>query len=393
MDSFILSASEKEFIQQNITKNSAELLLKYSHQERFKFLVQQIVSRQKIKHKLPAFYSNFDLIFPKTLNLEQSSSEITADYKSQIISGNKMVDLTAGFGIDVFAFSKKVNSIIHVEPEKYLSEIVTFNYNILGIDNVSFINKTAEDFLENNEQQFDFVYLDPSRRKADRKTYLLEDYSPNMVDLQHKIFEKTNHILLKTSPLLDIKLCLSKLKGVKEVHVVSVKNDCKEILYLMENAFVEEPKICCINLYEKRIQKFEFKFSKEQNLQIIPNDLDSYIYEPNHSVLNAGAFKILTKRFGLSKLAVNTHLYSSEVINENFPGNVYKVLKTYSQKDFIKNKEDFNQLNVKIRNSRMTPERLSKILKINNGVNLFAFFYRDKNDIEKVCLAEILRME
>lgn len=393
MDSFTITASEKEFIQQNIFKNGVELLFKYSTNERLKFLVQQIISRQKIKLKLPTFYSNYDLIFPPTLNLEQSSSEITAEYKSQIISGKSMVDLTAGFGSDIYAFSKNTQKLWHIEPEKYLSEIVKFNFKILGINHVSFINSTAEAFLVNNSEQFDFVYIDPSRRKADKKTYLLEDYNPNIVELQTRIFEKSKFILLKTSPLLDIKLSISKLKGVKEVHVVSVKNDCKEILYLLKKDFLGEPTVFCVNINSSNTQKFAFRFSDEMKTQANFDNPKAYLFEPNHSVLNAGAFKTIAKQFEINKLAVNTHLYTSNDLKENFPGNIYKVLKTYSQKDFIKNKSDFKQLNIKIRNSRMTEDKASKLLKINNGGNFYAFFYRDKNDEEKVSLVEIYRMD
>lgn len=199
------SIDEAEFIQKNWKLDIRDLSLKYSHQFiNWGFIAHQIRGKQKSITKLPTWFNCDDIIYPVGLSVEQCSSEITAQYKSTIISGESLVDLTGGFGIDDFYFSKKTKQVYHCEIDQQLSDIVTHNYKCLGVNNISCVCIDSADFLNQSLKQFDWIYVDPARRSdAKGKVFLLEDCSPNVIDSLSLYFKHTNNILIKTAPILD----------------------------------------------------------------------------------------------------------------------------------------------------------------------------------------------
>lgn len=335
-------------------------------------IAQQIAARKKAETKLPSFHKTKGLVFPPSLNLEQSSSEATAKFKSRVIGDEivkqsiKAADLTGGFGIDSLFFSQVVESLDYVEPNQELVELVRHNSEVLKTKNVHFHNHLAEDFLNATSHRYDFVFIDPSRRDSKaRKVFSLADCAPDITQLLPVLLDRSNFILLKASPLLDIKQGLRELRAVKKVWVVSVANECKELLFMIEKGFASEPLIQTVNLdYTGTVrQAFDFKFSEEEALASTFSPPKKYLYEPNASILKAGAFKLIGDKFQLNKIQVNTHLYTSDVLKNDFPGRIFEI------EGFVYDAKGLNgtQANVITRNYPLSPEELKKKFKLKDG--------------------------
>lgn len=288
-------------------------------------IAQQLKGLQVAKHKFPTLYLTEGIYFPPSVNLEQASSEATANYKASLLKGKKLIDLTAGLGIDSIAFSSFFDEVIHIEQNPALSEIVQHNTKILE-RNVKCFNGTFDAyFYQNPEEKFDVIYLDPARRNESGRKFLLEDLEPNILEYIDIFFEKANTIAVKLSPLLDISLTIQQISCIKEIHIVALKNEVKDFLILLEKGLETlNPKIVCVNL-ETNQEMYTYNFEEEANSIPTFSGIKKYIYEPNVSLLKAGAFKGLCATFQLDKLQQNTHLYTSDEINLAFPGKIFEV--------------------------------------------------------------------
>jgi precorrin-6B methylase 2 len=318
----------KQFIKAHEGKPLAEvaLLLGKLPQLPKDYILNQINGRAKAKQKLPEFYANEQIIYPSYLSMEQCSSEATAYYKAQLFKGKLAIDLTCGFGVDTYYLSKRFEQVITIEPNAELIDITTHNYEALNAQNISVVQSTAEEYLP-TAPQADLIYIDPSRRVKTRKVFKLVDGVPNVVELLPRMLQLAPHVMIKTSPLQDITQCLHELTNVKEVHVVALNNECKEVLYILERNFSGEPLIKTINL-GKETQHFDFYLRNETTVKISYTEQGNYVYEPNAAILKAGAFNSLCAKFDLQKLAPNSHLYVSDELISNFPGRRFS-LKTY----------------------------------------------------------------
>lgn len=339
-------------------------------------LAAQIAGRQKAKNKIQSYYAKDTIIYPPSLNLEQSSSEATAKFKAALIEElgitNDMVlaDLSGGFGVDSFFFSRVLKRVIHIEPNKSLQEIAEHNHLALGANNIFYINKTAEEFLSSPEESFDLIYVDPSRRIENRKVFALSDCEPNIPELQHKIFEYTKVLILKAAPLLDISAGIKSLGFVKKVVVLSVDNECKELLFICERDFVGEPLISAVNILMKEgsSDTFSFTQSQEHNVTLDYSEPATYLYEPNASILKSGAFKSVAQRLSVSKLAASTHLYTSNELLTDFPGRVFKINHiTKADSKLVHALLPDKKANVITRNYPLSAESLKKKLKLMDG--------------------------
>jgi hypothetical protein len=343
-------------------------------------LSEQIASRRKAKEKLPLYYDTSGIIYPPSENLEQSSSQATALFKTRIMrdmpAGKEAIcaDLTGGFGIDAYFFSKTVKKIHYVEREPSLLEIAKHNHGLLGAANIEYHSSTAETFLETTALSFDFIFLDPSRRAATgKKIHALSESHPDVVHLKNKIFAKTRLILLKGSPLLDIHAGASQLGCVRNVFVISVKNECKEVLFLCEHDFVGTPLIEAVNILGgDSFDQFRFTFPEEQEQEVAFSEPLQYLYEPNASILKAGAFKSVAARFNLKKVAPNTHLYTGVHLIESFPGKKFEIEK-FVKPEAAEVKQYFpeGKANVTVRNYPMAAEALKKKTGLKDGGEKF----------------------
>lgn len=344
--------------------------------DRFSIL-NQIVGLKIAKTKLPSWYAH-KILYPKKISMEQCSSEWTARYKVSLVEkGKSMIDLTAGFGIDCGYLSKKYNKAIYNEQNSELAQLAKYNYKILGYDNINVINKDALEVLDQQESQ-SLIYLDPARRdKVGKKTVSIEDCEPNIIEIQDALFNKTEQILIKLSPMLDIESAISVLKYIYSIHIVSVKNECKELLFLLNSKKKCTPNIVCVNIdSEKQTSIFEFAKKDEQNSKIKLNSvLKKYIYEPNASILKAGAFKILTEKFDIEKLHPNTHLYTNDNCISNFPGRIFELVEqvSYNSKNIKRLNQIIEKANISTRNFPLSPENLKAKLKIKDGGDIYIF--------------------
>jgi hypothetical protein len=338
-------------------------------------IAEQIGARRKAKSKLPLYYNTPGIIYPQGINLEQSSSEKTAQYKSEILSilaSNKaLADVTGGFGIDSFFLSKIFDSVYHVEPNASLQQIAQHNHAELSAKNITYQNTKAEDFLKTCTHQLNCIFIDPSRRNAGQKVFRLSDCEPDVVRLLPDFFTKADYVLIKTSPLLDIQQGIQDLRGVEKIWVVAVDNECKELLFLCHKDFSGEPEISAINIQTDR-EEFSFLNSVEKKTESVYSKPLLYIYEPNAAILKAGAFKSIGKQCSLFKLHSSTHLYTSSEKIENFPGRVFKKIKQVKPeaKALI---EVFPQgkANIITRNYPLSVEALKKKTKLNDGGELY----------------------
>ncbi len=339
------------------------------------WIAQQLVGRRKAKVKLPTWYKTKGIIYPPTLNLEQSSSQATALFKAEIEEStlderSVAVDLTGGLGVDSFYQSHKFISFHYIEPDKELFEITRHNHEVLKATNITHHNTDADQFLDQTTSDFDLIFIDPSRRdNKSRKIIRLADCLPDVTQLQQKILNRTRFLLVKTSPLLDIQQGLRELDHVKKVYVVSVDNECKELLFLADKSCSDEVTIEAVDLFSdgKIRSSFSFNAEEEKNSTIALGEPQNFLYEPNASILKAGAFKLISEKFQLPKLAANTHLYTSNSLIDNYPGRVFQieVLNPEARKlpDLLPN----SQVNIVTRNYPLKPEELKKKLKLRDG--------------------------
>jgi hypothetical protein len=382
----LLTSEVQEFIRDHQLDDERQLVLKHKSIAGVpsSFIADQIAGRRKAKDKLPTYYNSEGIIYPHGINLEQTSSEQTARFKCALISQLNLppsrgtvqrqrfgqgVDLTGGFGIDTYFLSQVFHQFHYIEPNTGLLEMACHNHNTLGAVNIEYHNASAEEFLDQLTQQVDFIFIDPSRRSQNKKVFTLSDSEPDIVVLQKKIFSKTDVLLIKASPLLDIKLGLKELDSVKKVWVVSVENEVRELLFLCEKNFSAEPVIEAVNLPRNGSpESFDFLFSEEAMVAVQFADPLIYLYEPNASILKAGAFKMISKQFNLLKLQTNTHLYTSNTLVENFPGRIFKV-EALVKPDPKTIKEFFpdKKANVSTRNYPLSVDELKKKTGISDG--------------------------
>lgn len=363
----------QNYINANLNADLHSLLLKKSPfpEVSMQEIVQQIKGRQVAQKKFP-FLLQDGIVFPPQLNLEQASSEKTALYKSEILKGNKFIDLTSGFGIDAYYLSKNFKEITLVEQNKELLDIVKHNWSILD-KKANFINEKLEDFLRENNKNFDVIYLDPARRDQNKnKVFLLEDLSPNILEIQDQLLSISEQVIIKLSPLIDLKYLISVLKNISKIEIVAVRNDVKEIVVSLSKNYSGEIMCNCVNL-ESGENDFSFEMNAEKNAQAEYAEPQQFIYIPNNTILKAGIFNLISSQFKLKKLHPNTHLYTSDVKISDFPGRVLE-MKVIDSKE-IKKKEQFNLIS---KNYPLKPEEIKKKYQLKDGGNQYLIFTQSK---------------
>lgn len=366
----ILNKDIQNFINANLTTDLHSLLLKKSpfpdvtmHE-----IVQQIKGRQVAAKKFP-FLLREHIIFPPNLNLEQTSSQSTAEYKARSLRGNSFLDLTTGFGIDAYFLSQNFDDVTLVEQNSELIETVKHNWNTLG-RKATFFNQSLEDFLKENKKAFDVVYMDPARRDLNKnKVFLLEDLSPNLLEIQDELLKISSQTIIKLSPLIDLKYLISVLENISKIEIIAVKNEVKEVLIYMDSKQISAKILCrCINL-ESGDSPFEFFFGDEESAKAIYSEPEKYLYIPGNAVLKSGAFNLISERFNIKKLHPNTHLYTSNEFVEDFPGRVLETEAVGSKS--VKKGEQYNIIS---KNYPLKPEDIKKKYKLKDGGAQYLIF-------------------
>ncbi|MBT4869496.1 MAG: class I SAM-dependent methyltransferase, partial [Polaribacter sp.] len=256
MNKAILHPKVQQFIAEHLKSDITKLILTGSPFEEVSVqeLANQIISKLKSEYKIPSWFTNKDIYYPPKINIEQTSSEITANYKSKLIEGGTIIDLTGGFGVDCFYFSKQFKKVIHCEINEVLSTLVKHNYEQLKIKNIQTFSGDGIEYLKKSKEKFDAIYIDPSRRNETKgKVFLLQDCIPNVPKNMDFLFTKTSQILIKNSPILDITSAINELKFVKEIHVVATNNEVKELLFLLEKDYHKSITITTVNRSKKEL--------------------------------------------------------------------------------------------------------------------------------------------
>jgi hypothetical protein len=381
LNTSILHPDIQEFIIQNTGADLTKLALQKNPfpEADWILILNQIEARSKAKDKLPTWFSAANIIYPSKISVEQTSSEKTAAYKADLISGETLVDLTGGFGVDDYYFSKKFKAVTHCEINEDLSEIVKHNFNQLEIKNCTFYAGDSIHLLEKSNQKYDWIYIDPSRRNdAKGKVFMLKDCLPNVPELLDFYFEKADSILIKTAPLLDISAGLSELKNVKNIHVIALENEVKELLFEIHKNYSGEIKLKTANILKETTETFEFVLG-EISFPIYDFP-QKYLYEPNSAIMKSGGFDEVSAVFQINKLHKHSHLYSSENLID-FPGRRFEIQKVIPyNKNEMKNELANQQANITTRNFPETVENIRKKWKIKNGGNLYCFFTTDVKD-------------
>ena len=377
---------------------------KYKHlsDEEWQWFLQQEEGRLRTAEKLPSFAAVKDWWYPVRLSCEQCSSELTARYKSERVKGLKgervkglkgergrFVDLTGGYGVDTLFLSDCFDQTDYVEQDAELCRLMEHN-SALAAKTISVHHATAEEFLSSplhsgSNGGFSLIYLDPARRDSHGgKVFRLEECTPNVVELAPALLEHLapdGRILLKLSPMLDITQALKTLSVFHlqfSVHVVAVKNEVKELLFLSSplnvptnDNMANDQMVHCIDLSEPE-KVFSFRRAEEEEEEAQSRMAEGslsegqYLYEPNAAVLKAGAYKLAGERFGLQKLAPNTHLYVSAEYVSEWPGRVWRI-----QSPITHHPLPVTQANVLVRNYPLTAEQLKKKLHLRDGGALF----------------------
>ncbi len=342
-------------------------------------LAQQISGRLKAKEKLPTWSSKSGIYYPPTLNLEQTSSEKTAYYKSKLVSGDTLIDLTGGFGIDDYFFSQQMKHVIHCELNPELSHISHHNFSVLEAINIT---SSVGDGLEtlSTLDTVDWIYIDPSRRHEHKgKVFFLEDCIPNVPVNLTFLFSKTKNIAIKTSPLLDINSGLKSLQFVKEIHVIAVNNEVKELLWILDSTFDGDCTMITKNIKKTGEEEFIFLLKDEPQQLLSLGDPETYLYEPNAAILKSGGFLSIASAFGLKKLHQHSHLYTADH-KIDFPGRYFKIESIHPYQKKILAKLGIQKANITTRNFPESVTQIRKKLKIKDGGENYLFFTTDMNN-------------
>ena len=343
------------------------------------FALDQIAGRQKAKTKLPSWAAIDGIVYPPHLSMEQCSSEQTAQYKASIAGkGALMVDLTAGFGVDMAFISPNFQRAIHVERQPQLCAISSENFKLLGLNHIEVICADGVDYLHQLDHA-DLIYIDPARRDDHGgRTYGIADCTPNVLELRDELLQKADRIMMKLSPMLDWRKAVEDLGNVSEVHIVSVDNECKELLLILSKE--EKPlKLFCVNNNQVfdgvTGGRFFCDTARDVTKEPSPSYTPHFLFEPNASIMKAGCFTLLEQRFGVAQLDKNSHLFVSDIDICDFPGRRFFIEKTTSmnKRELKAALADIDRANITVRNFPMSVAELRKRLKLKDGGDLYLF--------------------
>ena len=388
MDTSLLHPEIQKYINSQLGVDVAKLALQKNPfpDTNWISILNQIAAKTKVKDKLPTYFSFENIIYPNKVSVEQTSSEKTALYKSKIVFGDTLIDLTGGFGVDCFYYSMRIKKVIHCEIDTELSAIVSHNFKQFGIENVKCIAGDGFEILSNLNEKLDWIYIDPSRRNDQKgKVFMLKDCLPNVPELLSFYFSKADNILIKTAPILDISAGLTELTNVKCLHIIAVDNEVKELLWELNIDFIGNPEIKTINIVNQKLETFNFELNSTIELPFyeLPN---KYLYEPNSAIMKSGGFDEIGIQYSLSKLHSHSHLYTSDE-RIDFPGRTFEIKKVFSySKQEMKTNLENTKANITTRNFPDSVDDIRKKWKINDGGSTYCFFTTDLNNDKIVLL-------
>lgn len=338
--------------------------------------VTQIEGWRTARDKLPTWAANDAIQYPPRLAMEQCSSELTARYKASLVNGVRLADLTGGFGVDCAFMSAPFKEVTYVERNEQIFPISSANFTALGLSQITPVLGDGREVLHTLPEQ-DWIFLDPARRgTAGQKVAALSDCEPDVATLEEELLAHAPNVMVKCSPMLDITLACEQLHSVREVHVVAVRGECKELLFILSREGRKEGTsipITCIDLPDGT----PFLFTREEETaSACPlGDVSHYLYEPGVTLLKAGCFRLPTQRFDLQKLHPNTHLYTSDTLHADFPGRIFEVVGMvgFGKKELRHFTDNLSHANLSVRNFPQSVDALRRKLRLAEGGDDYLF--------------------
>ena len=350
------------------------------------YALEQIVGRQKARTKLPSWAAIEGIVYPPHLSMEQCSSEQTAHYKASIAGkGQRVVDLTAGFGVDMAFISQGFQKAVHVEQQELLCTISSANYQLLGLNHIEVVCGNGVEYLHQMEHA-DLIFIDPARRdQHGARTYGIADCTPNVLEIIDEMLQKADRVMIKLSPMLDWQKTVADVGNVSQVHIVSVGNECKELLLEVKKGKDEKVKVFCVN----DDQVFSYEIGETHSFTPSPLHSFTFLYEPNASVMKAGCFNLISHRFGITQPDANSHLFLSDKLVEGFPGRRFVIerVSTMNKRELKEALAGIDKANVAVRNFPLSVADLRKRLKLKDGGDVYIFATTDakKGHLVMVC--------
>ncbi|MCH5176213.1 MAG: SAM-dependent methyltransferase [Prevotellaceae bacterium] len=380
----------RDFVQEHLEDSAAELLLS-AHRYRgidVPFAVEQIEARRRLKAKLPEWYGNADLVMGGRVPAEQCSSEIVAKYKRGIIEGESLCDMTGGMGVDFWYMSEGMKRAVYTERQEFLCGAARHNFSVLADGKHPEVEVRHGDGCVLPIPQVDVIYLDPARRGEDgSRVYAIEECEPDVTVWQDELLRHARTVLVKLSPMVDVTDVLRKMKNVTEVHVLAVRNECKEILVKQQSgvrsgeggtpAYALGCRVFCVDFFQSYTMKYSFAFSADGAgaCAVTDRGVMKYIYEPDVTLMKARAWGSLCGSFPVCQLDYDTRLMTSDELIEDFPGRIFAVKEQmpFSSKVAKRLKRSIPQANISTRNFILTADELRRRTGIKDGGEVYLF--------------------
>ncbi len=388
----VINDSFYEYVKQNLNEDVMRLRLKKRNSENFSIdlaITQIEIRRKHIEHKIPTWAQNDSVVFPSLLSAEQCSSEATARYKSHLVIGNSLCDMTGGLGVDTYFMSQGVTRTTYIERDEKYCQLAKHNFTLLGSPHIQVINDDCCNFISNCNETFDTIFIDPARRgKQHERLFALADCEPDVLSLLPTILGKCQRLIIKMSPMVDITQLKVELARPFDLHILSVRNECKELLAVINTQDLRNEKqpvniICAMPDNTGTCREVRFTMDDESNApQAIAQEMGNFLYEPDVALLKAGAFKTVCLKYNVKKLHKNSHLYTSSEVVTDFPGRTFaiKEIIPFSSsmcKSFAKH---YDTCNITTRNFPLSAVELRKKLKVRDGGEIYLFATTNSHD-------------
>lgn len=366
-----------DFIKKNHNKDVRMLALQAGRYPEIDMCtaLEQIEGLQTAKEKLPQWADTEGIHYPARISMEQCSSEATALYKASLTKGDRLTDLTGGFGIDCSYMSKNFAHAVYIERNNSLCEIAKHNFALLGLQHIEVINGNSEE-LTASLPHSSWIFADPARRNSTGgKVVALDECEPDIVRLEETIMGRCERAMIKCSPMLDITAACRTLNNVAEVHVVAVNNECKELLLILDKRERGEIALHCADIRKDGTLLFSCPMGSGDDAIKYTAEIKNYLYEPNAAIQKAGCHAALTKSYNIEKLHPNSHLYTSDCEVTGFPGRSFIVedVCSFAKNDTKRMLKGIDKANVTVRNFPATVAELRKRFKIAEGGDIYIF--------------------
>lgn len=377
-----LTPALKAFIASHTAEEAEKLLLAAARYPGIDipFAVEQLTARRQVRDKLPAWHANLDIIYPSRLAAEQCSSETTARYKQHLLRGTSCCDLTGGLGADAFYFAAAIPEVTYIERNPEYCEAARHNFAVLHADNIRVRQADVRDIAA--QLHAGTCYIDPARRsEGNKRLFALEDCEPDILQLKTTLLQRCERLIVKISPMADIAETLRLLPETREIHIVETRNECKELLFVLEQHPAPLPP-GEVPLHAATLspgtppETFTFTLQEEREAPLETAErVGSYLYEPHAALLKSGAFKTLALRYGLRKLHRHSHLYTSDALRADFPGRKFRTeaCLEFSGKLLKHISRDIPQANLTTRNFPLSVAELRRRSRIREGGDTYLF--------------------